>query len=66
MKSKKKVVSISIIAVVAVALIAIIILTGNKKGFVDEVPQSEVDAAFELLNSSLSFETTRYQDYIAD
>lgn len=66
MSKKKRVVSISIFAAVAVALIAIIILTGNKKGFVDEVPQSEVDAAFELLNSSLSFETTRYQDYIAD
>ena len=65
MNRKKRVVFLAIAVIAVVALLAVILGMQDKAAYVEEVSSHEVDEAFELLNDSLSFETVRYQEYIA-
>ena len=62
---KKRVVFLVIIVIAVVAVLAVIWGLRKTSAYVEEVPEQEVREAFELLNSSLGFNTVRYQEYIA-
>ncbi len=65
MKNKKRVVFLAIALVVIIAIVAVILGMKKDAAYVEEVSGQEVEEAFELLSDSLSFETVRYQEYIA-
>ena len=64
-KRKRIIFIIIIIVIAAAALLAIGLGLGEKQTYAEAVSEKEVADAFLLLNNSLSFETVRYQDYIA-
>lgn len=65
MNGKKRVVFLVIAAILVIGLVAVVLFMRDDAAYVEEVSDQEVEAAFELLNDSLSFETVRYQEYIA-
>lgn len=65
MKKKKRVVFLIVIIVAVIALLALILGLRDKTAYVDEISEEEAREAFALLNDSLTFETVRYQEYIA-
>ncbi len=66
MNKKKRVVFLAIALVVVIAIVAVILGMQDKAAYVEGVSQQEVEDAFDLLSDSLSFETVRYQEYIAE
>lgn len=65
MKNVKRGISIIMIIVAAAALLAIVSGLGKEQTYAGAVSETEVEEAFSLLSNSLSFETVRYQEYIA-
>lgn len=65
MKKGKRNISIIIIIVAAAALLTIVLGLRKEQAYAEAVSEAEVKEAFSLLNNSLSFETVRYQEYIA-
>lgn len=66
MEKRKRVILIMIAAVIVVTgLLAVSFGMNRKPDYAEAVSDEEVREAFDLLNNSLSFETVRYQDYIA-
>lgn len=65
MNRRKRVVFLIVIGIAVIALLAVILGLRDKSAYVEEVSQQEVAEAFELLNNSLSFDTVRYQEYLA-
>ncbi len=62
---KKRVVFLVVAAIAVIAIVALILGMKDDATYVEEVSEQEVEEAFELLSDSLSFETVRYQEYIA-
>ncbi len=65
MKRKKRVVFPIVIMVAVIALLTVAVGLREKTAYVEEVSGEEVSEAFDLLNHSLTFQTVRYQEYIA-
>ncbi len=66
MKKRKRVIW-TVVLIVIIAAIAVAVSVGlrKKENPAEAVPKEQVREAFELLSSSLSFETVRYQEYIS-
>lgn len=61
MKKKKTIISIAVIAVIAVAAVAFYIY-GNQTEYAKMVDEKEAEAAYQLLNNSLSSKSVMYTD----